>query len=366
MRRKARGHFSAHLKEESVASFSDRRGSITYADLVARDERRVHTPRTTHTHTHVMRAVTLKYDCHVVTDLVHPRAIVTLTADLQTRVNAHAAFVALPYSVMPGENTRLVFFCRYISLRCLSRERSPEDREFHRFLPCDWTTTRVVDGESTKVERLARRGDKASVELARVCLTAGAFRGLERANNMQAGCASSCLEATRRADVEMDRGGGSWRLHRNAKEPLRARLPVDSSIRLSCVNLHFPLNLTFLFHPFPSTRSPRFRVRLMEGSEDKETCEVSMEQDGTQEQGEPEISEKTRQPVASSGTIPTCENSGATQPVIEPGWTCCALNPPYHSASLASGDCVLLGSLHPYSVRIILESLLCRHQTRTV
>ncbi|KAJ8871682.1 hypothetical protein PR048_028009 [Dryococelus australis] len=34
--------------------------------------------------------------------------------------------------------------------------------------------------------------------------------------------------------------------------------------------------------------------------------------------GKREIPEKTHRPVASSGTIPTCENPGVTQPRIEP------------------------------------------------
>ncbi|KAJ8898030.1 hypothetical protein PR048_003390 [Dryococelus australis] len=37
-----------------------------------------------------------------------------------------------------------------------------------------------------------------------------------------------------------------------------------------------------------------------------------------QRQGKREIAEKTRRPAASSGTISTCKNPGATQPVIEP------------------------------------------------
>ncbi|KAJ8880342.1 hypothetical protein PR048_016809 [Dryococelus australis] len=36
--------------------------------------------------------------------------------------------------------------------------------------------------------------------------------------------------------------------------------------------------------------------------------------------GKREIPEKTRRPVASSGTIPTCKSPGATPPGIEPGW----------------------------------------------
>ncbi|KAJ8870166.1 hypothetical protein PR048_029179 [Dryococelus australis] len=40
---------------------------------------------------------------------------------------------------------------------------------------------------------------------------------------------------------------------------------------------------------------------------------------GTQGRGKLEIPEKTRRPAASSATIPTCENTGATPPGVEPG-----------------------------------------------
>ncbi|KAJ8875883.1 hypothetical protein PR048_023790 [Dryococelus australis] len=40
---------------------------------------------------------------------------------------------------------------------------------------------------------------------------------------------------------------------------------------------------------------------------------------GMKGRGKQEVPEKTRQPEASSGTIPTCENAGVTQPEIEPG-----------------------------------------------
>ncbi|KAJ8887700.1 hypothetical protein PR048_013918 [Dryococelus australis] len=46
--------------------------------------------------------------------------------------------------------------------------------------------------------------------------------------------------------------------------------------------------------------------------------EVSMEQRGNAWAGETGYPEKTRRPAASSGTIPTCENPGATPPGIEP------------------------------------------------
>ncbi|KAJ8881851.1 hypothetical protein PR048_018337 [Dryococelus australis] len=41
---------------------------------------------------------------------------------------------------------------------------------------------------------------------------------------------------------------------------------------------------------------------------------------GMQERGNRQVPEKTRRPAASSGTIPTCENLGATQTGIEPGF----------------------------------------------
>ncbi|KAJ8898220.1 hypothetical protein PR048_003580 [Dryococelus australis] len=44
-----------------------------------------------------------------------------------------------------------------------------------------------------------------------------------------------------------------------------------------------------------------------------------MEQCRDARAGKREILEKTRRPAASSGTIPTCENPGATPPGIEPG-----------------------------------------------
>ncbi|KAJ8878447.1 hypothetical protein PR048_019025 [Dryococelus australis] len=46
--------------------------------------------------------------------------------------------------------------------------------------------------------------------------------------------------------------------------------------------------------------------------------------------GKQEIPEKTRQPVASSGTIPTCENTGLTRQGIKPGW-------PWWEASMLTG-----------------------------
>ncbi|KAJ8882478.1 hypothetical protein PR048_014289 [Dryococelus australis] len=52
-------------------------------------------------------------------------------------------------------------------------------------------------------------------------------------------------------------------------------------------------------------------------SRQMEVIEMSMEQRRNERAGEREIPEKTRQ--ALSGTIPTCENPGVTQPVIEPG-----------------------------------------------
>ncbi|KAJ8884566.1 hypothetical protein PR048_016423 [Dryococelus australis] len=46
--------------------------------------------------------------------------------------------------------------------------------------------------------------------------------------------------------------------------------------------------------------------------------EVNMERRRNEGRGKREIPEKTRRPMASSGTIPTCENP-VTRPVIEPG-----------------------------------------------
>ncbi|KAJ8876780.1 hypothetical protein PR048_021227 [Dryococelus australis] len=60
-----------------------------------------------------------------------------------------------------------------------------------------------------------------------------------------------------------------------------------------------------------------------EPSSQSDPTKVKRGQDGaTQEskrRGKREISEKTRRPAASSGTVPTCENPGAIPPGLEPG-----------------------------------------------
>ncbi|KAJ8888299.1 hypothetical protein PR048_007786 [Dryococelus australis] len=76
---------------------------------------------------------------------------------------------------------------------------------------------------------------------------------------------------------------------------------------------------------FPDLENPHEEVKgktLVLGAKPlgREEGEVSVEQRRNERAGEVgEIPEKTRQPSASSGTIPTCKYTGTTSPGIEPG-----------------------------------------------
>ncbi|KAJ8878304.1 hypothetical protein PR048_018881 [Dryococelus australis] len=78
-------------------------------------------------------------------------------------------------------------------------------------------------------------------------------------------------------------------------------------------DLPFPQAL----HSTAAPYSPRFTLI---GSQDinRGRNEVRMEERRKQGRLKREIPEKTRQPAASSGTIPTCKNTGVSQPGIEP------------------------------------------------
>ncbi|KAJ8871753.1 hypothetical protein PR048_028090 [Dryococelus australis] len=58
---------------------------------------------------------------------------------------------------------------------------------------------------------------------------------------------------------------------------------------------------------------------MLEGPELVFESSICKTRAGMQEKGKRETPEKRRQPAASSGTIPTCENPGVARPGIEPG-----------------------------------------------